>query len=194
MSCEMSKLDATKYLRTRKASTIIDTKFTNVTLIKLISGQVNMQCVWKSLQKQDNIEETSADAQQKMEMSHLLQIICVQVCSYRSHGNSSHGYDSTFRCPICSKTLKSRLKLKQHNRKFHDANKFKCKKCSSSFSFKSLLAEHVKVKHEGKRYHCSYSRCPKKFSFRRSATKHLQEIHKLKGNKYKKYQKFVTLL
>lgn len=105
-----------------------------------------------------------------------------------------HITNSKFECTKCSKTFKSQLKLKMHQRNIHDgAKKFKCDQCNAAFDASRRLADHVKVKHEGKRYRCSYPGCSTQVTAQSIIGLHLRKIHKLKSDEYMKYYKLITI-
>lgn len=99
----------------------------------------------------------------------------------------THHMKVKFGCNLCTAEFRSGRKLVVHKRIVH-TKKYKCEKCNVGFGISKRLLEHISVEHEGKRYRCTYPACSKTFVTRKSATVHLNKVHKLKGENSNYYK------
>ena len=77
-------------------------------------------------------------------------------------------------CDQCDFLTTTKIELKKHTRKSHNAE-FICQMCESLFSAKQKLDVHVKNKHDGVSYNCD--RCKFKSSMKMDLVVHKETIH-----------------
>ncbi|XP_074657197.1 uncharacterized protein LOC141910362 [Tubulanus polymorphus] len=99
-----------------------------------------------------------------------------QKSTCQTHIKEVHSNERPFRCQFCTKRIKNRTQLKQHEQIHTGEKPFKCPTCGQRFSRKGSCTRHERV-HTGekpKKYKCRF--CDKWFSFPASRKTH-ERIH-----------------
>ena len=99
------------------------------------------QCNAQFTDKQDYIDHMKSHLQQKK--------------SGKPSGSTYNVKPHGTYCLKCNKDFKNPLKLKQHYKKVHDADRKICDTCGKSFALKYTLATHINVEHQGKKIQVS---------------------------------------